>query len=518
MKRKIGLGLGGILVLLSISVFSQSYADETLILGRINSTGSARIQAMGGAQVALGGDYSTAFSNPAGLGFFNRSEATLSLGQNFYNSSAQYLATTTKDSRSNLNVPGFSIVLHSDKNTGNIVSGNFAISLTRTNNFNQNFTYGGQNPNNSLIDYFVQQSNGTYPNDLNYGNSYYTLQRLAYNTYLIGPQNEVSKNADSSIWHTYADQVPQQHELVKISGAQNQVNFAYGLNFNDRVYLGGAIGLPSFNYRSQKTYSETFATGPLFGFDLAEDYQIKGSGVNATIGTIIRAKDFIQFGLSIATPTYFYDVNDNYNATLTSGWDNYTYVDITYPSHTTVFKVGQNNVRRDSISELVANYALTTPWRIKAGATFFIKKHGLITAEVEKVNYSKAHLKSNTDGLDFSQDNSDIKALYNNVYNIRLGGEYRYLKYRVRAGYSFMPDPYASKQGNVDNSITGITGGLGYRNDKFFVDLGFSLSQWNSSYRPYTLYSGSSTISSSSPLVKLQHSTTAFMVTVGFNL
>ncbi|MBI1770226.1 MAG: hypothetical protein HY015_04145 [Bacteroidetes bacterium] len=516
MKKNVGLGLSGIFMFFSIGTIAQSYADEALIFGRTNTGGSARIQGMGGAQVALGGDYSAAFSNPAGLGFFNRSEATLSLGQNFYKSSADYFGANSKDSRANFNVPGFSVVFHSDKNDGKLISGNFAISLTRTNNFNQNFTYQTDqngNPYNSLIDYFLQQSYGSYPKDFyNNGNSYYSLQRLAYNSYLIGPQNEILPKADSSIWHTYIKEpIPLQHERRQVSGAQNQVNFAYGLNFNDRVYLGGGIGLPSFNYHSKSTYSESFSTGPLFGFDLSEDYSIKASGINATIGTIIRAQDFVQFGFSIATPTYFYDVNDNYNATLTAGWDNYRYVDTTYQSHTTVFKVGKNNVVRDSISQLVANYALTTPWRIKGGATIFIKKHGLITAEVEKVNYSKGHLTSNTEGLDFAADNSDIKSLYRNVFNIRLGGEYRYNKFRIRAGYSYMPDPYAAIQNNVDNSITGYTGGLGYRSDKFFVDLGVSLTQWNSTYVPYHIIVNT-------PVVKVQHSSTAVMVTVGFNL
>ncbi len=515
MKKNVGLGLGGIFMFFSISAIAQSYADEALIFGRTSPGGSARIQAMGGAQVALGGDYSAAYSNPAGLGFYNKSEATFSFGQNFYKSSADYFGANSKDSRSNFNVPGFSVVLHSDKNLGKLVSGNFAISLTRTNNFNQNFTYQTNqngNPNNSLIDYFVQQSYGSYPKDFyDNGNSYYTLQRLAYYTYLIGPQNEVIPKADSSIWHTYANQIPFQHERRQVNGAQNQVNLAYGLNFNDKIYIGGAVGLPSFHYHSQSTYSESFSTGPLFGFDLSEDYSIKGSGINATIGTIIRAQDFVQFGFSIATPTYFYDVNDNYNATLTAGWDNYRYVDTTYQSHTTVFKVGKNNVVRDSISQLVANYTLTTPWRIKAGATIFIKKHALITAEVEKVNYSKAHLTSNTDGLDFSLDNSDIKSLYRSVFNIRLGGEYRYNKFRVRAGYSYMPDPYAATQNNVDNSTAGYTAGLGYRTGKFFVDLGYSLTQWNSSYIPYHY-------GSSPPVVKLQHTNASILVTFGVNL
>jgi len=51
----------------------------------------------------------------------------------------------------------------SDKNNGKLVSGNFAISLTRTNNFNQSFNYQGLNPNNSLIDHFIEGSNGYDP-------------------------------------------------------------------------------------------------------------------------------------------------------------------------------------------------------------------------------------------------------------------------------------------------------------------------------------------------------------------
>ena len=508
MKKIISLVLSGFSVLFSSTSMAQSYADEALIFSRINPGGSARIQAMGGSQVALGGDYSSAFSNPAGLGFFNRSEATLSLGTNFQSSTTSYLGTSTKDSKSNFNIPGFSVVFHSDKNKGKLVSGNFAISLSRTNNFNKNFTYQGTNANNSLIDYFIEQSNGATPDQFNQnGASYYTLQRLAFSNYLIGPMSEIVNGGDSSQYHSYANQIPFQHERVQITGAQNQFNVSYGVNFKDFFYLGATIGLPSFNYHSINTYSESFTSGPLFGFNLNEDYQVKGSGINTTIGAIIRPEQFIQFGLSVATPTYYYSVADNYNATLTSGWDNYTYLDATYPSHNTVL-----NGVRDSITQLLANYTLTTPWRIKAGATFFIQKKGLITAEVEKVNYSKSSLSSQTDGLDFTGDNSTIKSLYTNVFNIRTGGEYRFGKFRARLGYSYMPDPYVAIQNKTDNSITSFSGGLGYRASRFYIDLAAIQTQWNSSYNPYTINS------IYSPVVTIKNASTSVMMTVGFNL
>ncbi|HLZ17548.1 MAG TPA: hypothetical protein VKQ08_10935, partial [Cyclobacteriaceae bacterium] len=261
MKKIVSLGLLGFCVLACYRANAQTYAEEALIFSRISPGGSARIQAMGGSQVALGGDYSSSFSNPAGLGFFNRSEATLSLGTNFYNSTSNFFVnsptvTSTNDSRSNFNIPGFSLVLHSDKTNGKIVSGNFGISLTRTNNFNQNFTYQGTNPDNSLIDYFIEQSNGKKPYDPDYypsqfnqgGASYENLTALGFHNFLFGPMSEVVPGGDSSQYHTYFNQVPLQRERVQTSGAQNQFNVSYGLNFNDFFYLGATVGFPSFNY------------------------------------------------------------------------------------------------------------------------------------------------------------------------------------------------------------------------------------------------------------------------------
>ena len=508
MKKIVGLGLSGFFMLIAPALFAQTYAEEALLFSRINPGGSARIQAMGGAQVALGGDYSSSFSNPAGLGFFNKSEATLSMATNFYNSTSTYLSTDTKDSKSNFNIPGFSLVLHSDKNTGKLISGNFAISFSRTNNFNQNFTYQGTNSSTSLIDYFMDQSTGYDPSQFSQnGDAYYSLSRLGFSNYLFGPSSEINPGGDSTLYHSYADKTGlKQRERVQTTGAQNQFNVSYGANFNDLFYLGATVGFPSFNYRSQKAYSEYFHQGPLIGFNLNEDYTIKGSGVNLTIGGIIKPKDFVQLGVSVATPTYFYSIADNYTATLSSQWDNFSYVDITYPSNNRTL-----TSRSDGIDQLIANYTLTTPWRIKAGATIFIKKHGLITAEVEKVNYGKSSLSSQTDGLDFTYDNKDIKN-FASVMNLRGGGEYRFGNFRVRAGYSYMPDPYLAVQNNTDNSITGVSGGLGYRTTKYTIDLGYIHTQWNSSYRPYTIYS------SDSPVVVTKNSSASIMVTFGITL
>ena len=92
------------------------------------------------------------------------------------------------------------------------------------------------------------------------------------------------------------------------------------------------------------------------------------------------------------------------------------------------------------------------------------------------------------------------------MFNFRLGAEYRLNSFRLRAGFSYMPDPYKSAQNNVYNDLQSFSGGVGYRASKFFVDLTGVFTQGNTTYRPYT----------NSPLVTNQNKNTLIMATVGF--
>lgn len=64
------LSFFGYSVISDAQYFEDAYRFSNTNYG-MGST--ARMQAIGGAQIALGGDISSAVSNPAGLGFFNKS-------------------------------------------------------------------------------------------------------------------------------------------------------------------------------------------------------------------------------------------------------------------------------------------------------------------------------------------------------------------------------------------------------------------------------------------------------------
>ena len=144
---------------------------------------------MGGSQIALGGDFSSTLSNPAGLGMYNRSEVTVTPALSFYDTRAQYLGNVDDDSKSTFNIPGLSFVFHLPKEKNGFVGGSFGISMTRTNDFNRSISYHGTNEDTSIIDYFIDDAFGSTTDQFDEftGYQYNTPTGLAYFNYLIGP-------------------------------------------------------------------------------------------------------------------------------------------------------------------------------------------------------------------------------------------------------------------------------------------------------------------------------------------
>ena len=180
-----------------------NYAATALKLSNTYSGGSARMMGLGGAQTALGGDISSASSNPAGLGFFNRSEFSFSPTINVINSSSSYLDNSqVLDSKLNLNFANLGIVFNKSK--GDLVQskwrgGSFAFTINRIADFQNKYSYEGASFNQKdsegnlildanrpkdFIEYAVLSTvlneNGEIDSDLN--NPFVTL---AYETFLI---------------------------------------------------------------------------------------------------------------------------------------------------------------------------------------------------------------------------------------------------------------------------------------------------------------------------------------------
>lgn len=520
--RSFKISLGVILMFICSGLFAQGFVENALLFSRTRPGGSARIQGMGGAQVALGGDYSSALANPAGLGMYNRSEFTFTPGLNFYNSNSTLLGhigtNTAEDSKTVFNIPGLSYVHHSPREADNFLGGSFAVTMTRTNDFQNAFRYQGIDSETSIIDYFEQRAQGysinTVPDP--YGDTpllnFDAPEGLAYQTFLITPYNEDPDNTSPSLPDDYinyfseldtvgTDEVRtvRKNGRVNLRGAQYQWSFAYGGNIADKFFFGAAIGVTTLRYKYSSAYSEsnyTFSSGypsPLDDLTLNENIEIDGSGVNLTLGVIYRFLEFAQVGVSLVTPTY-YNLTDTYSARLRANWN-------------------IRSAQDESSEPIVSEYNLTTPLKLSTGLAVFAGKYGVISGDVEFVNYGKAKYNSNSPGVTFKPDNNDIKYYYSNVINYRLGAEARLGIVRLRGGYNLQNNPYKSTF-KLGSSVTTFSGGVGVKLDKFFIDGTFLNTRYNSSYTQYTVTDEDNNVVG--PVARLKNTMNSAMLTVGF--
>lgn len=476
---------------------SFRYANEALLFSRTDLSGSARIRAMGGAQTSLGGDISAAFGNPAGLGFYNRSEISFTPTYLSSVNNTNYLGTDTYDYETNLHVSNLGLVLAGQRRGDEgWIRGNLGISYQRTNNFHDQFSYEGSNPNHGLVDVLIDNFASGAP-DL--------LTDLAYATYLVGDYVDPETGGEfiSLVFPPDSENPYQQRETVMRSGSQNQLNISYGGNVDDKYYFGAGIGMVNIDYRMQKNFSEIYyPEDDVNSFEVSEDQIVRGSGINATLGFIARPLEYFTLGISYQTPTV-YSLEEDFQTRMDVYYNNVRISDyIENPEESPIVLDHSSSTDNSTYS-----YNLRTPGRLNLGGSFFFEKQGIITADVEFVNYRNNRLTDSNNLL--GEDNQAIQSDFTSTVNLRLGGEYRYDIFRFRGGYAMQGDPYQNAElGNRGRNI--FSGGAGLRLKSYFIDLAVAHEIGKSYYHPYT-YGGMT------PTVSNDVRRTTALLTLGLN-
>jgi len=463
------------------AVAQIGYYQDALRFSQMRSTGSARISGLGGTQNSLGGDVSNIHHNPAGLGFFRRSEFSITPGYSNWNTESTLRNFQTGIPTTNFALPNLSLVISNPRDplaAGKFRGGSFGISVNRLANFNSEFAFGGET-NTALIDIFVADAAGATPAILMGEN---TLEGLAYSAYLISPSSPNSTNYDP-----ISEGIPLMSESVITEGGINQVTFAYGGNFDNKLFLGASLGIASINYTQYKTFTEDFLIdNQELGYDLFEDFFINGTGINLNIGAIYKPVDELNIGLSIQTPTW-YRLNEEYTAEIESDF------------------IGTENRGDPRTDLLISTYNLSTPLKINSGVTYFIGKNGFVSADIDYVDYTAANI--NSRDFNAGPENDAINQLYTATFNYRVGGEFRYDILRFRAGYGYYGDPFRNDFGDPSRHTQQISGGVGIRFANFYVDAAYMNTTFNQFYRSY----------SGGPVADIRNTINTGMLTVGFN-
>jgi hypothetical protein len=477
----------------SLTSYAQfGYFEDALRFGEFRSTGSARITGLGGTQISLGGDISNIHTNPAGLGFFRRSEFSITPSFGNWRSESVFLNQSQTDNTGNFAVPNISLVISNPKaplTTGAFRGGSFGISFNRTNHFNNQFGYFSDNPSDySLLDFYANQYNANGEPPLRAPNG------LPLDISLVFFDNAAGFVVDPD----YAIGAPFADETYITTGGNTQTSISYGANFENKLFIGGLLGLSTINYTRTINYGEEFFDDGgvrALNWRLNENYRINGFGANLGFGVIYKPIETVNLGFNFQSPTWF-QMNREEDGEIAGDF----------------FDVNGNlEFREDAVSDIIiSRSSLNTPMRLSGGATFFIGKSGFISADIDYVDYST----SNIGSRDFNPnaDNQTIRNLYGATLNYRVGGEYRYNIWRVRAGYAFYGDPFANS--NFDRSMQQLSGGLGVRFSKMYVDFALSASQFNQLYNSFPIINNGVNVG---PFTEIQNTRTNGMLTVGFN-
>jgi hypothetical protein len=457
--------------------------EDALRYGFPIMSGTARNQAIGGAGASLGGDLTSAHINPAGIGLYKNQEIVLSPGFNFVNNKYSYRGTTSnaKDNAFNYGTSG--IVFGGIKEGNPTKSSAISISINQLANYNNHIQYTGVNKVSSWSEQYVEQLSNDQATVADAEQNYIFGSSLAYWTFLVDTLSDGQGNVRG-----YQSNVPvpgneaaaggvNQFNTVDTKGGAHEIALAFGNNYNDKLHLGASINVPFYSYTKDQTFREEDVTqnaqnGFSF-FEYKENYTTTGIGFNAKLGVIMRPIERLRLGLAFHTPT-FASMTDKIRSSIVANTENYT----TYPQPMSKSSEELKNDPNVGVYE----YQVRTPLKFIVSGSWVLnevkdvtKQKGFLTADVELVNYggtrySASSTNGSTDDFEYYDDLNDvIKSRYQTALNVKLGGELKFNTIMARAGFAYLSSPYSDKQ--LQGSRMLVSGGAGYRNKGFFIDL-----------------------------------------------
>lgn len=478
---------------------AADYADDAFRFSDFTQSGTARFRGLGGNQASLGGDASNLFGNPAGLGFYNRSELSFSPSLNIANSQSTFLGAQTTGTRGRPGIGQFGAILagKSDNGSRRWRRTAFGITYSQSANFHDYIDARGRNlnPNSSIAQTYVNAANSEAYSETALDEDYDPAtnqvsfrEAAAYRLFLINPTDIPAQNFSGPPYTRFDVTTPKdQRATISRSGVHSQWSLAYAGNLDDKLYVGASVALTRLRYSSEFIFTETPVGGRMFAnYGQTNRFDVSGSGFNVTIGLIYRINSQLQVGATVVSPSVS-AVRETFNQRLSAVANN------------PALQLRTNNV--DVVTPFDNfEYSLQTPLRASGGLTYFIGggKTGFVTATAEYVGYGGTRVRTSyfdtqVDNTNFRNDvRQAVQSTYQNVLNVRGGAEFRLGLFRLRGGVAYLPSAYKldlDRVARADRAKLLISGGFGIRNERFFGDLSGSYLTTKSGFSPYQLTS-----------------------------
>ena len=463
----------------------ETYENANLMKPELS--GTARYIGMGGAMEALGADISTISTNPAGIGLFRSSSASLSFGL----TSQQDVTTYGSDHKT---VPSFDqagFVYSMQTNSRSFL--NFAFNYSKSRNFNQILNAAGKlngSAQNILTynkfvgdeDFIYIDDNGTLVSD------YIQFSQLDY--LYANNINFIEEDDGNNYFYGFEGDTYDMYRAQ--SGYIGRYDFNISGNVNNRFYWGFTVGVQDVHYNAFSDYIETFGSDKI---EVTDTRNITGTGVDVKAGIIFRPVEDspFRFGLSVSTPTWYKLETSNH--TYMSGYEG------NVPMKMYIPEIGERY-----------EFKLYTPWKFGASLGHTVGNNLALGLSYEYADYSTADTRV-IDGYDYYgyeesyseyATNQHTKNTLKGVSTLKLGAEFKPdPSLAARLGFNYV-SPMYNKSGIKDGTLDSygvfyqsqsdftnwedtyrITAGLGYTIDKFTIDLAYQYSATNGKFSPF---------------------------------
>lgn len=412
-----------------------------------------RSLAMGTSGMSFLDDYSAVYWNPAGIAQSKMNDFSFGLSHLSYRNSATYLGEQNSFSNNQTSLDHLGLIYAVPTTRGSLSVG---IGYDRSNDFTTGLSFGGFNAASSIIQSWSPDGQ-PYPAELTRAEALELARVDTISGTFISPITDSVDQAGTTLEGGGLNR-------FSLSGAAEVARNLYvgiGLNF-----LSG-----SYSYSNQFTETDTrnlYQTFP-FDYDALEvlsivDADISGFNINA--GMIYRFSPYATFGLSVRTPSWI-TVQEHFSSDATSWFDDGSSV----------------NDPPGGDAGAYNEYDIASPYVFSTGIS---GGNGdfTVAGALEYTDYTQMEFRNASNAL--LSLNTDIKELYRETVNIRLGAEVRIPQsdFFVRAGFILLPSPYEGDPGSFDQKY--YTGGVGFMVDNSVgIDLSYAHGSWDTYHFVY---------------------------------
>lgn len=485
-------------LIISFTFFNLSAQNITDVIrySNVEFGATGRAIGTGSSFSAIGADFSLIGSNPAGLAAFRKSELTLTPSFSYINTDASITTdsdVSESDKKIGVGLENFGLAFVRKYRSKKMKTLNFGMGINRIASFGKNISYSGSTTG-SISDRWLELAQGFEPDELAQDPF---EAGLALNADVIYQNGNTGARGYESDYQGFGSRELNKSQTINQKGYISEFAIALGSNFNDKLYVGGMLGLPILLFEEEKIYNEEDLNNEIDFFEtieFQENLSAAGVGVNFKLGIIYRLNQKLRFGLAGHTATV-YDIEEDFS----------TSIDYVFRQP----DFSPQGLQESPLGNF--EYSLKTPWRLSGSVGSIIGRRGFVSAEVEYVDYGNSQFNFQSEaGSEIARQerlNDEIANDLNSALNIRFGGEWTYDIFRFRAGVNLLG---AITDDLGDRMI--YNAGLGLRKNSFFMDLGYRLSFDKDSFYAYQ------TQLSSSQQIEQDAINNSLVLTLGFKI